>query len=222
MKKFNKLTLVLVALTVNYPCVVLAKANPDHPYCEHDSECATPIMDGTWNGPCCIIKPEGSAINGQPCKECDDVGRDKVQPPNPNPKWPCWRYNDSICEWYELDPGPKPEGCYLVNRDCKWQRFVPDCKTYQDIVDKIEINIARIVLIALPAARQKEHRASIWCDCDNGSITACAIAESEKHQYPKPNSPCTERDIQRGIINIYLSQLDLAEKEHKIAKEMLV
>lgn len=143
----------------------------------------------------------------------------------------CWVPNDDPSMWYGSDccrhkekppqPHPDPDDlCWGYNwDDCKWERRTPDCKAYEDMIHKIDIIISRIVLIELPSARRKEHIASVWCDCENGSSFSCNLAKFE--QYPKPSDPCNERDIQRGIILIWKSQLDTAEKEREDADKLL-
>jgi hypothetical protein len=132
-------------------------------------------------------------------------------------------FGQNCCRHKATPPQPHPDPddhCWEYNWDnCKWERRTPDCKAYENMIHKIDIIISRIVLIELPSARRKEHIAGIWCDCENGSSFSCGLAKFE--QYPKPSDPCNERDIQRGIISIWKSQLDTAEKERKDAEKLL-
>lgn len=108
----SKLICLILALVMSAPLPGWAGVNPDNPYCEHEGPCWEPNDDWTWQGADCC--------------------RRKEKPPHPDPTSPCWKYDEDICKWETIDPGPKPAGCYKLNSKCEWEKYTPDCKWFED------------------------------------------------------------------------------------------
>jgi len=91
--------------------------------CNYPCEIDNPDESQRWAVPC-VNAPEGTAIPGIFCKECDGDGGERNKPDgtevdiNGTPAFCCGGVLYFI--------GPKPDGCYEVV-DCEWRQYTPDC-----------------------------------------------------------------------------------------------
>ena len=96
--------------------------------------------------------------------------------------------------------------------------YTPDCKAYEDQVNRLIAIIAWLSFTQIPAQRQNVAEATVQCDCERGSVIACGLAGAYG---PMPQNACDLLDQELQALDGWLYQLDLAIKEHDVAKKLL-
>lgn len=130
----------------------------------------------------------------------------------------CQEWDEYLHDCVPIDPGPKPDGCYKLNDQCKWEPYTPDCKLLQDSVDSLIARIAWLAFVQLPAQRRQVAEASVQCDCEMGSEAACILA---REYGPKPDNACEKYRQELLALDGWEYTLDLTEKEYEAAKKLL-
>jgi len=82
MNLYYKIIPLIISFVMGVPMTGWTQSNTNNPYCPHPPPCWEPNDDpSTWYGnDCCRPKPEGSAVEGQPCLECDGQGNPRDKP----------------------------------------------------------------------------------------------------------------------------------------------
>ena len=131
----------------------------------------------------------------------------------------CQEWDEYLHDCVPIDPGPKPEGCYKLNDQCKWEPYTPDCKLEEDQVSKMQLIIFSL-WARLKALQQPTEDAATCCACNNGDWGACAAAAT-RNITPCPGNACDEEKRLRALISSLQHMLNISLRDLEDAKKLL-